>query len=99
MFLDSPLVYRFSLVPFYLVHLCIAEKGHCSRFCSQHFVDQVPMLGSHGYIWVPLIGLSGLPKKQIKHEIGRWTFVGGVGKDGRKGEYDYSFCIHAYNFN
>lgn len=27
------------------------------------------------YIRVVLVGLSGLSKKQIKHEIGRWTFV------------------------
>lgn len=40
-------------------------------------------------IWAALVGLSGLSKKQIKHEIGRWTFVGGVGKPGRGGEYGY----------
>lgn len=52
------------------------------------------------YIRVVLVGLSGLSKKQIKHEIGRWTFVCVcVGKLGGWESMVIFYCIHAYNFN
>lgn len=50
------------------------------------------------YIWAVLVGLSGLSKKQIKHKIGRWTFVGGEGKPGKGGEYDYTLLYTCIQF-
>jgi hypothetical protein len=50
------------------------------------------------YVLAVLIGLSGLSKKQIKHEIGRWTCVGEVGIAWRVGEYGYILLYTCIQF-
>lgn len=98
MFLDS-----FSLQILFFPSICsiyVVEKSVISLdFTANILLIKYPCWVVM-YVLAVLIGLSGLSKKQIKHEVGRWTFVGCVcvGKAWRVRDYGYILLYTCIQF-